>query len=134
MFIVHSVLLLLIPVCMAYYWIDFYIKGGVQVVSDVSYIKFQKAFVAADSWAAICAAVSAIGLLTGQTYGPIFALITGSSLIFLGLMDIAFNLQNNLYRLLGTSGQMKLELFLNIWTIGYGTALIVSFAPRLIMV
>jgi hypothetical protein len=133
MYIVHSVLLLLIPVSMTYYWVEFYVKGEVQVVNDESYIKFQKAFVAADSWAAICAIVGAIGLLSGQTYGMIFALITGSSLIFLGLMDVAFNIQNNLYRLLRSSGEMKLELLLNLFSLGLGITFIASLAPRLIM-
>ena len=133
MFIVHSMLLLLIPVCMIYYWVDFYMKGGVQVVSDESYIKFQKAFVAADSWAAVCAVVGAIGLLTEQTYGMIFAIVTGSSLIFLGLMDIAFNIQNNLYHLIRSSGQMKFEVLLNLFSLGLGINFIASFAPGFII-
>ena len=96
MFIALSVLLFLTAVGPISYFIDFFKKGGVQVVNEDWYIKFQKSFIAADLWMAACAIVGAIRLLTGQTYGLIFTIITGASLLFLGLMDIAFNIQNNL--------------------------------------
>lgn len=134
MFIAFSVLLIGTAIGLIYYWIDFYTKGGVQAVNEDWYIRFEKAFAAADLWTAVCALVGAIGLLAGQTYGTLFTLITASSLIFLGLMDVTFNIQNNLYRLIGTSGQMKFELFINLWTLGLGITLIVLFWPRLALV
>ncbi len=134
MIITVSVLLIGTAIGLIYYWIDFYIKGGVQAINEDWYIRFQKAFTAADLWVAICALVGAIGLLVGQTFGAFFTLIASSSLIFLGLMDVTFNIQNNLYRLIGTSGQMKFELFINLWTLGLGIALIVFLWPRLTLV
>ena len=134
MLIACSVLLIGTAIGLIYYWIDFYREGGVQVVSEDWYIRFQKAFIAADLWTAACALVGAIGLLAGQTYGVLFTFITASSLIFLGLMDVAFNIQNNLYRLVGKSGQMKFELFINVWTLGLGIALLALFWPRLALV
>jgi hypothetical protein len=134
MFIVHSVLLICTAVVCIYYWIDFYVRGEVQLVNEEWYIKFEKSFPVADLWMTACAIVGAIGLLAGQAYGLLFSIITAASLIFLGLMDVTFNFQNNLYRLLGSSSQMKLELFLNIWALGFGIALIVSLAPKLALV
>jgi hypothetical protein len=134
MLIASSVLLIGTAVGLIYYWIDFYREGGVQVVSEDWYIRFQKAFIAADLWTAACALVGAIGLLAGQTYGVLFTFITASSLIFLGLMDVTFNIQNNLYRLVGKSGQMKFELFINLWTLGLGITLLALFWPKLTMV
>lgn len=134
MLIAFSVLLIGTAIGLIYYWIDFYIKGGVQVVNEDWYVRFEKAFTAADLWTAVCALVGAIGLLAGQTYGVILTFITASSLIFLGLMDVTFNIQNNLYRLIGTSGQMKFELVINLWTLGLGIALIVHFWPRLALI
>ncbi len=131
MIITLSVLLIGTAIGLIYYWIDFYIRGGVQVVNDEWYVRFQKAFPAADLWTAACALVGAIGLLTEQAYGLLFALLAASSLIFLGLMDVMFNIQNNLYRLVSTSGQMRFELFINIWTLGLGITLIVYLWSRL---
>jgi hypothetical protein len=134
MFIVFSVLLIGTAIGLIYYRIDFYIKGGVQAVNEGWYIRFQKAFTAADLWTAACALVGAVGLLTGQTYGVIFTFITASYLVFLGLMDVTFNIQNKLYRLIGKSGQIKFELFINLWTLGLGITLIVLFWPRLALI
>jgi hypothetical protein len=134
MILTFSVLLIGTAIVCIYYWVDFYITGGVHVIRDDWYIKFQNSFPAADLWMSACAIVGAIGLLTEETYGLLFALIAGSSLIFLGLMDVTFNVQNNLYRLVGTSSQMKFEVFLNLWALGFGIALIAGLWPRLALV
>ncbi|HEY40776.1 MAG TPA: hypothetical protein G4O18_02830 [Dehalococcoidia bacterium] len=126
-----SVLLIGTAIVCIYYWVDFYITGGVHVIKDDWYMRFQNAFPAADLWMSVCAIVGAIGLLTGQTYGLLFTLLAASSLIFLGLMDVTFNIQNKLYRLVATSGQMKFEVFLNIYALGFGIALIICLGPRL---
>lgn len=131
MFIIFSVLLICVAIVCIYYWADYYFSGGVQLIKDDWYIKFQNSFPLADLWMIACAITGAIGLLTEETYGLVFALLSGSSLIFLGLMDVTFNLQNNLYRFVRTSGQMKLEVFLNLWALGFGTALIVCLFPKL---
>jgi len=134
MLITFSVLLIGTAIVCIYYWVDFYITGGVHVIRDDWYIKFQDSFPVADLWMSACAIVGAIGLLAEETYGLLFALIAGSSLIFLGLMDVTFNVQNNLYRLVGTSSQMKFEVFLNLWALGFGIALIAGLWPRLALV
>ena len=131
MTITFSVLLICTAIVCIYYWVDFYITGGVHVIKDEWYTKFHSSFTVADLWMSACAIIGAIGLLLDETYGLLFALIAGSSMIFLGLMDVTFNLQNNLYRLVGTSSQMKFEVFLNIFALGFGTALIVGLWPRL---
>ncbi len=126
-----SVLLIGTAVVCIYYWVDFYITGGVHVIKDDWYIKFQDSFPVADLWMSACAIVGAIGLLTGQNYGVLFTLLAASSMIFLGLMDVTFNIQNRLYRLVASSSQMKFEVFLNVYAMGFGIALIACLGPRL---
>jgi hypothetical protein len=122
--IIISVLLLGTAVGLVYYWYDFFNKGSVPVIDQDWYIKFQKTFPVADIWTAVCAVIGAIGLITDNSFGPFFTLITGSSLLFLGLMDVTFNVQNKLYQYIKNSGQMKFEVFINIWTIGFGISCI----------
>ena len=131
MIVILSVLLIVAVVGVIYYWADFYIGGGVQVIKEDWYIKFERAFPPADLWMSACALVGAIGLLTGQTYGVLFSLLAASSMIFLALMDITFNIQNGLYRLITTSNQMKLELFSDISFLGLGIAVIVCLWSRI---
>ena len=131
MIIVLSVLLIMTAIFVIYYWIDFYIRGGVQVVKEDWYIRFQRSFPPADLWMVSCALIGAIGLLTEQNYGTLFTLLAASSLIFLALMDITFNIQNNLYHLVATSSQMKAELVGNLWFLVLGIALIVYLWSRI---
>ena len=128
-----SVLLVMTSIFLVYYWIDFFLRKGVQVIREEWYIKFQKAFPVADMWAAICALLSVIGLITEQNYGLLFSLLTASSLIFLALMDITFNVENKLYNLVGTSNEMKLELAGNIWFLSIGIILIIYAWTKMII-
>ncbi len=134
MIVVLSVLLIGTAAGVIYYWVDFYAKGEVQVKKEDWYTKFQKAFVPADLWTCVCAVLGAVGLLTGQTYGLMFALLPAGSLIFLASMDITFNVQNKLYSLVATSNQMKFEVFINVWTLALGIILIISLWPRISLI
>lgn len=131
MSVTFSVLLIGTAIGLIYYWIDFYIKGGVKVVNEEWYVRFQKSFPIADLWTAASALVGAIGLLVEENFGLFFSIIAAGSLIFLGLMDVTFNIQNKLYRLIVSSSQMKFEVFINIWTLGLGIALLIFLWPRL---
>ncbi len=124
MIIILSALLIITAVFTIYYWIDFYTKGGVHVVKEDWYIKFEKAFPIADLWMAACSLIGAVGLLTGQAYGLLFSTLAAGSLIFLALMDITFNIENNLYPLITKSKQMMLEIIINLWCLSLGIALI----------
>ncbi|MDH5390267.1 MAG: hypothetical protein OEX10_03855 [Candidatus Bathyarchaeota archaeon] len=128
---VLSVLLIVTALFTIYYWLDFYLRGGVQVIPEEWYIKFEKAFPVADLWMAACALLGAVGLLTEQTYGLLFSLLAASSLIFLALMDITFNVENRLYRLVGTSREMALELLINLWCLSFGVILIIYLWPKI---
>jgi len=128
---VLSALLIITAVATICYWADFYIRGGVHVIKEDWYLKFERAFPPADLWMSACALIGAVGLLTEQPYGLVFALLAAGSLLFLALMDITFNIQNNLYPLIRTSSQMKFELLINLWTLGLGAAVIIYLAPRI---
>jgi len=130
--IILAVLLIITALFTIYYWADFYTKGGVRVVNEDWYMKFEKAFPIADLWMAACCLLGATGLLTEQTYGSFFSLLAASSLIFLALMDITFNIENNLYRLIATSSQMVLELAINLWGLTLGIVLITYLWPSFI--
>jgi hypothetical protein len=131
MMVIISVALIITAVGTICYWADFYIRGSVHVIKEDWYIKFERAFTPADIWMSVCALVGAAGLLTGETYGLVFALLAAGALLFLALMDITFNMQNNLYRLIATSTQMKIELMINLLCLGLGIAIIVYLWPRI---
>lgn len=127
---VIAVLLLVTAVGLVAYWVDFFVRGSVNVVEEDWYIKFERAFPTADGFTAGCAAVGGIGLLADAGFGVAFALVTAGGLVFLGLMDVAFNLDNRLYRFLRTSWPMRAELVFNVWSLGLGALLLVTMVPQ----
>ena len=132
MTIILALLLIISALGTIYYWADFYLRGEVQVIEDEWYIKFEKAFLVADLWGvSACSLIGAVGLLTEQPYGPFFSLLAAGSMIFLALMDITFNIENNLYPLIATSSQMVFELLINLWFLVLGISLIVYLWPIL---
>ena len=130
--LILSVLLIISAIGLVYYWVDFYTRKGVQVVQEDWYLKFQKAFPVADMWIVACALIGAVGLLTEQNYGLLFAILAASSGIFLGLIDITFNIQNKLYRHVGTSNEMVFEVVINILSLLFGIITIVYLGARII--
>ena len=121
-----GILLAVTAVVTVAYWIDFFWHGSVNVVDEDWYLTFERAFPPADLFMAVTAGASAAGLLTDQGWGVAWALVAAGALVFLGLMDTTFNLQNGLYRHLRTSWPMRAELVINVWSIGLGAAVLVT--------
>ncbi len=130
--LIISALLIISAVGLVYYWVDFYTRKGVQVIQEDWYLKFEKAFPVADMWIVACALIGAVGVLTEQNYGLLFAILAASSGIFLGLIDITFNIQNKLYRHVGTSNEMVFEVVINILSLLFGIITIVYLGARII--
>lgn len=120
---VLGVLLVVTALVTVAYWLDFFLRGTVQAVEEEWYLRFERAFPVADGWMAVCSLVSAVGLFTGSSYGTVFGLLAAGALVFLGLMDLTFNLQNGMFRLLPGSGQMWVEVVIVVWCLALGGTL-----------
>lgn len=105
------------------YWVIFFTTGDVQARNDPVYIAFESAFPLADGWMALCALVGAIGLWRKKDWGFLFGLLAGSSSIFLGLMDVLFNINEGNYALGGAA--MAVEIAINVTTLSLGILVIV---------
>lgn len=127
---VLAVLLLITAIVTVAYWIDFFVHGSVNVVDADWYIKFERAFPVADAFMATCCTLAAIGLLCNASYGVGFALVAAGALLFLGLMDVMFNVDNGLYGYVRTSWPMRGELVINVWSIGFGLLLLATMIGR----
>lgn len=117
-------LLLFATLAVVAYWTSFFTSGEVQVRNDAVYLAFERSFPLADGWMALCALVGAIGLWRGRGWGFLFGLLAGSSSIFLGLMDVLFNLNEGNYTLGGS--EMAVEIAINLSTLILGMVVIVT--------
>lgn len=105
------------------YWTLFFTTGDVQVRHDPVYLAFEGAFPLADGWMALCAMAGAVGLWRQKDWGFLFGLLAGSSSIFLGLMDVLFNLNEGNYALGGA--EMAVEVAINLATLSMGIVVII---------
>lgn len=106
---------LTIAVGIVCFWIAFFSSDLVNIGDpqlETVYSAFESAFPAPDGWLVITLVIAAIGLFRKRSYGYLFSVIAGASLIFLGLLDISFNVQNGIYSL-GIQ-EAIINLFINI--------------------
>ncbi len=113
-----AALLIVAAVLIVVYWILYFFVGGVHVLNDIWYTKFEDAFPVADAWVTALALVAAYFLLRHNDRMAPFALAAaGSAGLYLAFMDITFDLENNLYSLVATNANMQTELLINIATV-----------------
>lgn len=107
-----------------FYWINYFTVGSVQVMGSDIYKAFEDSFPVADGWMSIAAVFGVIGVIKRKDWGLLCGLLAASSSIFLGLMDITFNINNSMYHISNLA--MIFEIFINIFTLGTGIWVIIA--------
>jgi hypothetical protein len=128
-----SVLMLLTSIGIVTFWAIFFADLEAQRASTFAsrseaWLAWELSFPLADGWVALTAAVGAIGLWRGRPFGLSFGLVSGGGLVFLGLIDLLFFLQNGLYLPLTT--EAATELLIHLWATGFGLFAIVIIWSR----
>jgi hypothetical protein len=83
---------------------------------------WERSFWLADLWLSGACLLAARNLWRGSRLGLGWTLVSGGALVFLGLMDILFFLQNGLY--LPLSAGVAAEAFIHLWVTILGSAAI----------
>jgi len=120
---VIAVLMLLTAVGTLLFWVTFFAdleaqRGGYLASQCDAWFAWEMSFPLADAWMAVTAILGAVGLWRMRPTGLLFGLVSGGAMVFLGLMDVLFFLQNGLY--LPLTGEVAVELFIHIWTAALG--------------
>lgn len=112
-YVLTIILLLLFSVGVTLYWLMFYTSGEVNINTTDAYLAFEQAFTAADLMTGLLTLISAIGLLLHKSWGILFGLVASGGILFLGFMDISYDLVHGVY--LSVSGPMLTEVVINIF-------------------
>jgi hypothetical protein len=108
------------------YWVGFFWGGSaLHAAEDPVYYGFERAFPAADAWMALAAAVAAVGLRRRRRWAVPWGIAAGSALVFLGLMDVLFDLEHGVYA--RPSGAMAVEVVINVFCLSVGPFLMLWF-------
>jgi hypothetical protein len=107
------------------FWLAFFSTDVVNIkdpeLKEI-YLAFESAFPIPDLCLSVLLIIGGIGLLRMKSYGSLFSLLGGASLIFLGLLDVSFNTQHGIY-LIGI-GEAVMNGIMNLLCLGGGVFII----------
>ncbi|HPQ45531.1 MAG TPA: hypothetical protein PKZ42_15040 [Syntrophales bacterium] len=107
------------------FWIGFFTVGLAPKTPPPCYFIFEHAFPLPDILLAAALLVAACSLIRGRRLGRTLSLATAGSLIFLGVLDFSFNIQNGMYAI--SVVDTILNAFINIYCMILGIAFLVLF-------
>jgi len=105
------------------YWVAFFASDAVQASTEPCYLVFERAFPAADAWAAGAAIAAGVALRRRRPAAVVLGIAAGSAFVFLGLMDVLYNLEHGMYAL--RTAEMANEAVINVVCLTLGPAAIV---------
>ncbi len=108
------------------FWIGFFTVGLAPVNPPFGYFVYEHSFPLPDSVLALILITAAVLLLNGKPLGRSISLVAAGGLIFLGVVDFSFNIQNGMYAT--STLDAILNGFINLWCVGFGAALFFRFA------
>ena len=103
------------------YWAIWF-GGGRDVLAssqETSYIIFEDSFPAADLWIVMCLWTAACGIAYRRPWGLLATLLASGAGIYLGCMDVLFNIENGIYSGSASGsdpGQVATEIVINVLT------------------
>ena len=108
-------------VAMIAYWTIWFFgnRAWLAALDTPSYFVFENAFPAADGWLTVACGAGAWALWKRKQSAMFWLLAGGSASIFLGLMDVLFNLENSVYKA-GDAGAVVTEALINVYSLGVG--------------
>jgi hypothetical protein len=81
------------------FWIYFFVVEYKNPEQERWYIIYERTFPLPDlGWITPCLFIAAYGLISGQNFGIFFTIAAGSGMMFLGLIDTAFSIQNGIFK------------------------------------
>ena len=109
--IVLAILQIILAVGIIGFWIFFFKVENKDPEKEEWYLKHERSFPLPDlGLIVVCLLVAATGILIGERFGIFFTIVAGGGLMFLGLIDFAFNLQNGLFKTKNMDAYMSIGI------------------------
>jgi hypothetical protein len=120
---VIAILMLLTAIGIVVYWAAFLAdldgqRAGYFASRSEAWFAWELSFPLPDTWIAVTAAVGAVDLWRARPGGLLFALVSSGAMVFLGLIDALFFLENGLY--LPMNGEVVTQILIQVWMVGFG--------------
>jgi len=117
-FISLAILQIITSLGLILFWIGFFTIGLAPANTPECYFAYEHSFPLPDI--ILAGAMLAAGLMLLKEKGPgrALSLVCAGSLIFLGVLDFSFNIQNGVYAV--SIGDMISNGFINLWCVVFG--------------
>jgi len=116
-----AVLELLTGIGFIFFWIGFFTIGFAPENPPQCYFAYEHSFPLPDIILSIAILASGLLLLKNKESGRTLSLVCAGGLIFLGILDFSFNIQNGIYLI--STLDLILNSFINIWCVAFGLTL-----------
>ncbi len=103
------------------FWIAFFTVGLAPENPPEGYFIFEHSFPFPDVILCLCLIASGVLLLKQDSRGKVLALMGAGGLMFLGMLDFSFNLQNGMYTM--APSESIPNMCINAWCTGFGLVL-----------
>ncbi len=103
------------------FWIGFFTIGLAPVNAPACYFAYEHSFPLPDIILALAMLAAGVMLLKEKGPGRSLSLVCAGSLIFLGVLDFSFNIQNGVYAV--SVGDMISNGFINLWCVVFGISI-----------
>jgi len=119
-----GVLLFGVVATVAYWVVWFGIDRDILAAAhSEAYYAFENAFPLADAWMVLTGLLAAGALVRRRASALLFCVVAGTNSIYLGLMDVLFDLENDIYRSPDTGG-VATEVAINVLTLVMGSVVV----------
>ena len=100
------------------FWIGFFTVGLAPANAPQCYHAFEHSFPLPDTILVLALIAAAVKVLKGKPSGRKLSLVCAGGLMFLGILDFSFNIQNGIYA--GSVLDLALNAFINLWCTSFG--------------
>src|SRR6478735_9435360 len=88
-----------------------------------SYYAFENSFPVADLWMAFAGGAASVALIRRRASALLWLIAAGATSIYLGFLDVLFDLENGIYRSPDTGG-VCVEVAINVLTLAFGAVIV----------
>jgi hypothetical protein len=111
--LIIAILQILLGIGIIGFWIIFYITEFKNPKMDDASFKHELSFPLPDlGWITPCLFIAALGIIMEQRFGYFFSALAGSGMMFLGLIDFAYDYQNGIFKKRETDTYMAIVIIL----------------------
>jgi len=116
-----AILELLTAVGLIIFWILFFTVGLAPKNPPAGYLPYEHSFPLPDGLLALLLLAAGTLILLNNPLGANLSLIAAGALVFLGVLDFSFNIQNGMYKT--SKMDLVLNAFINVWCVVFGVAI-----------